>query len=160
MDFGFVDPTAAVDTLYDRENHTIYIFNEYYKRGAQLSEIADAMRSMILFKNKIYCDSAEPRSIQFLKSEGFNAMPCVKGKDSVKAGILFLQDNKIVVKDTCPNVIKELENFSYIKSKQTGEYTEETTHEFSHAIDACRYAYSDVYTNTKLKSINKAAFGL
>ena len=54
----------------------------------------------------------------------------------------------------------ELENFSYVKSKQTGQYTEETTHEYSHAIDACRYAYSDIYTQTKMKTFNKTSLGL
>ena len=73
---------------------------------------------------------------------------------------MFLQDHLIIVHPKCKNFITELENFSYIKSKQTGEYTEETTHEYSHAIDACRYGYSDIYTQTKLKTINKAAFGL
>lgn len=54
----------------------------------------------------------------------------------------------------------ELENFSYVKSKQTGEWTENTTHEFSHVIDACRYAYSDIYTVKKLKTLSKTALGL
>ena len=54
----------------------------------------------------------------------------------------------------------ELENFSYIKSKQTGEWTEETTHEWSHAIDALRYSYSDIYTNKKMKTLNKTILGL
>ena len=101
---------------------------------------------MNLKKTKIYVDSSEPRSIQFLKNEGINAVGCTKGKDSVKAGLMFLQDNLIIVHPSCRNFIMELENFSYIKSKQTGEWTEDTTHEYSHAIDACRYAYSDIYT--------------
>ena len=32
-DLGCVDPTTIVDTLYDRNNHKIYVFNEFYKRG-------------------------------------------------------------------------------------------------------------------------------
>ena len=96
----------------------------------------------------------------FFRSEGINAEACAKGKDSVKAGLMFLQDNLIVVHPKCQNFIMELENFSYIKSKITGEYTEDTTHEFSHAIDACRYAYSDIYTYKKLKSFDKAKLGL
>lgn len=32
-DLGFVDPTTIVDTLYDRNNHKIYVFNEFYKSG-------------------------------------------------------------------------------------------------------------------------------
>lgn len=160
LDIGWVDKTAIIDTLYDKDNKTIYVFNEFYKSGCQLSEIVEAAKAMNLTKTKIYVDSAEPRSIQYFKQEGLAAYPCAKGKDSVKAGLMFLQDNLIIVHPTCRNFITELENFSYIKSKLTGEYTEDTTHEWSHAIDACRYAFSDIYTSTKLKSINKANFSL
>lgn len=160
MDLGWVDKTAIIDTLYDRKNKTIYVFNEFYKSGCQLTELASAIGRMNLKKTKLYVDSAEPRSIQYFKQEGINAVACTKGKDSVKAGLMFLQDNLIVVHPKCQNFITELENFSYIKSKITGEWTEDTTHEYSHAIDACRYAYSDIYTQTKLKTFNKSAFGL
>lgn len=159
-DLGWIDKSAIIDTLYDKENHTIYVFNEFYKSGCQLSELADAIKKMGLAKSKIYVDAAEPRSIQFFKNEGINATACAKGKDSVKAGLMFLQDNLIIVHPKCKNFITELENFSYKKSKQTGEWTEDTTHEWSHAIDACRYGYSDIYTNTKLKTLNKAVLSL
>lgn len=160
MDLGWIDKSAIIDTLYDRKNKIIYVFNEFYKSGCQLSELASAITDMNLKKTKLYIDAAEPRAIQFFKQEGINAYPCKKGKDSVKAGLMFLQDNLIIVHPNCKNFINELENFSYIKSKQTGEWTEDTTHEWSHAIDACRYAYSDIYTNTKVKTIDKAALGL
>ena len=160
MDLGWIDKSAIIDSLYDRENKIIYVFNEFYKSGCQLSELASAITDMNLKKTKLYIDAAEPRAIQFFKQEGINAYPCKKGKDSVKAGLMFLQDNLIIVHPNCKNFINELENFSYIKSKQTGEWTEDTTHEWSHAIDACRYAYSDIYTNTKVKTINKAVLGL
>ena len=160
MDLGWVDKSAIIDTLYDRANHTIYVFNEFYKSGCQLSELADAVVNMNLKKSKIYVDAAEPRSIQYFKNEGINAVACAKGKDSVKAGLMFLQDNLIIVHPRCQNFIKELENFSYIKSKETGEWTDKTTHEWSHAIDSCRYAYSDIYTNKKLKTLDKSLLSL
>jgi phage terminase large subunit len=160
MDVGWVDPSAIIDSLYDRENKVIYVFNEFYKSGCQLTELAEAIEKMNLKKNKLWVDAAEPRTIAFFKSQGINAVPCIKGKDSVKAGIMFLQDNLIVVHPKCKNFINELRNFSYIKSKQTGLYTEDTTHEFSHAIDACRYGYSDIYSSSKVKTLNKSALGL
>jgi phage terminase large subunit len=160
LDLGWIDKTAIIDTLYDKQNKIIYVFNEFYKSGCQLNEIADAIGRMELMKAKIYVDAAEPRSIQYLKNNGIRAEACAKGKDSVKAGLMFLQDNLIIVHPSCRNFITELENFSYIKSKQTGEWTEDTTHEWSHAIDACRYAYSDIYTNKKLKTMSKAALSL
>jgi phage terminase large subunit len=160
MDLGFVDPSAVIETLYDRENKTIYVFAEFYKKGCQLSELAAAIFEMGLRKVKIMVDAAEPRSREYFRNKGINAQPCIKGADSVKSGIMFLQDHTIVVHPNCPNFIMELENFSYIKSKKTGEWTEDMTHEWSHAIDACRYAYSDVYTNKKAKTMSKSALGL
>jgi phage terminase large subunit len=160
MDLGWIDKTAIIDTLYDRENRTIYVFNEFYKSGCQLSDIASAIEDMNLMKTKIFVDAAEPRSIQYFKQQGIRAEACAKGKDSVKAGLMFLQDSLIIVHPSCQNFLNELENFSYIKSKVTGEFTEDTTHEWSHAIDACRYAYSDIYTQTKLKTFSKAALSL
>lgn len=160
MDLGWVDKTAIIDSLYDRKNKTIYVFNEFYKSGCQLSELVDALKDMNLTKTKVYVDAAEPRSIEYFRNNGINATACAKGKDSVKVGLMFLQDNRIVVHPSCRNFINELENFSYIQSKLTGEWTEDTTHEYSHAIDACRYGYSDIYTQTKLKTFDKSVLGL
>lgn len=161
LDLGWIDKTAIIDTLYDRQNKTIYVFNEFYKSGCQLSTIADALKEMNLQKTKVYVDAAEPRSIQYFKQEGLNTVACAKGKDSVKAGYMFLQDNLIIVHPSCKNMIVELENLSYKKSKLTGEYTDEfEDHTFTHACDALRYGYSDIYTNTKLKTFNKAALSL
>lgn len=160
MDLGWIDKSAIVDTLYDREKKIIYVFNEFYKSGCQLSELVQAIDDMHLKKSKIFVDAAEPRSIQYFKQKNINAVPCAKGKDSVKAGLMFLQDHMIIVHPKCKNFIMELSNFSYIRSKITGEWTEDTTHQYSHAIDACRYGYSDIYTNTKLRTLHKDILGL
>lgn len=160
MDLGWIDPSAIVDSLYDRENGVIYVFNEFYKSGCQLQELSDAIGAMNLKRIKLFVDSAEPRAITYFKQQGINATACSKGPNSVRTGLMFLQDHKIIVHPKCKNLIDNLENFSYIKSKQTGEWTEDTTHEWSHAIDALRYAYSDIYTQTKMKTLNKSALGL
>lgn len=159
MDLGWIDKSAIIDSLYDRENKIIYVFNEFYKSGCQLSELAQAIRDMNLAKSKIYVDSSEPRSIQYFKNEGINATPCAKGRDSVKAGLMFLQDHLIIVHPSCSNFIMELENFTYKKNRY-GEWTDETDHTYSHAIDACRYGYSDIYTSTKMKTLSKDVLGL
>lgn len=160
-DVGYIDKTAIIDTLYDRKNKTIYVFNEFYKSGCQVSEIANAVKDMNLQKTRLYVDSAEPRTIAYLKGEGINAVGANKGKDSVKAGYMFLQDNTIVVHPKCQNLITEFENLTYKKSKVTGEYTEEfSNHDYTHACDSLRYAYSDIYTNKQLKTFDKAILSL
>lgn len=159
-DLGYIDPTTVIDSLYDEKNKRIYVFNEFYKSGCQLDEVATAMDQMGLRKTKIYMDSAEPRSIDYFRKQGFNAVPCIKGRDSVKARILFLQNNEIIVSPECKNLIVELENFSYLLDKKTGKLTEETEHQYSHAIDGLGYAYSDIYTKSRLKSLDKSILGL
>jgi phage terminase large subunit len=161
MDVGWVDKTAAIFTLYDKEQKIIYIFDEFYKSGCQLAEITEALNAMKIGKTRIFVDSSEPRTIAYLKQQGINAAPCIKGKDTVKAGYMFLQDNTIVVHPQCKNMINELENLCYAKSKMTGEFTEEfENHDFTHACDAARYAYSNIYTQTKMKTINKNTLSL
>ena len=160
MDVGWIDATAAIDTLYDKKNRTIYCFNEFYKSGCQVSEMAEALKAMGITKTKLYVDSAEPRTIQALRNEGINAAACAKGKDSVKAGYQFLQDNTLIIHPNCKMLLRDLDNLVYIKSKQTGEYTEDIEHEYTHSIDGLRYAYSDIYTNTKLKTLDKTLLSL
>lgn len=159
-DLGFIDPTTILDTFYDKATKTIYVVNEYYKKGQQLDAVSEAIRAMELSKTRIYMDAAEPRTIDYFKRQGFWVAPCIKGKDSVKAGISFLQNHHIVVKPQCQNLITELENFSYTKDKN-GNYQEDSyTHEFSHGIDGLRYAYSDIYTKSGLRTLDKSALGL
>lgn len=159
-DLGYVDPTTIVCSLYDKANGRVYVYDEFYKSGCQLDEVAQAMRNMNLGKTKIYMDSAEPRSIEYFRRQGFNTVPCIKGRDSVSAGFSFLQNLEIIIHPSCVNVIREFENLSYIKDKHTEKFTENMTHEFSHAIDGLRYAYSDIYQNKQLKTLNKALLGL
>lgn len=78
----------------------------------------------------------------------------------MEARIKFLQNNKLIIHSSCSNLIRELSNFSYIKNKNTGNYSDKMTHEYSHCIDALGYAYSDIYMNNKLKTYSKSMFGL
>ena len=159
LDFGYIDPSVVVQSFYDKENKTIYVFDEYYRSGIQLDILANYLTDAKLNKVQIWCDSAEPRSIDFLRHKGFNTVPCIKGQDSVKARIAFLQNNTIIVHPHCQNVLRELANFSYIKDRYD-KYTDKTTHEFSHTLDALGYAYSNIYKNDRLRTMDKSILGL
>ena len=159
LDFGFRDPSAIVASMYDKENKRIYVYDEWYKANQQLDDIYKAVVAMKQHKAKIWCDSAEPRSIEFLRQHNINAVPCIKGPDSVEARIAFLQNHEIIIHPSCENVVREFENFSYIKDKD-GNYTDKTTHEFSHSIDALGYSYSDIYRKSNVRVMDKAILGL
>lgn len=159
-DLGYSDPSVVVDSYYDRKTRTIYVANMFYRRGCQLDTIAEEMQKIITKRTKCYMDSAEPRSIEYFRLKGFNVYACLKGQGSVEARIRFLQNHKIIVHPQCEDMIRELSNFSYIKDPKTDRYTEKTTHEFSHSIDALGYAYSDVYMNNQLMTFDKKLLGL
>lgn len=154
IDWGFVDPTTVVVSLFNKLDKTIYIIGEFYKRGATLEEIKEGIESLGIKKQRLYCDGAEPDKVDYLRRQGFNAVSAKKGAGSVKAGISFLQDMTIVCHESCTHVATELENYVYLKDKKTGQYLEDSyDHDFSHTMDALRYSYSDLYTMGRMRSV-------
>lgn len=159
-DLGYIDATTIVPSLYDKNTNRIYIYDEFYKSGCQLDKVYEAMIDMQLNKTKIYMDSAEPRSIDYFKRKGINAVPCLKGAGSVKARITFLQNHEIIIHPKCKHLIEEFSNFAYEKDKQ-GNYIEDSyTHQYSHGIDGLGYAYSDIYTKGNIRVLDKSVLGL
>lgn len=152
-DMGFTDPSTCVVSLWDKENKKIYVISEYYQRGASFEELAEGIKGCGVNKNKVFIDNADPRAIKYFAEHGINAKACKKGKDSNKLYMSFLQDHEIIVHESCKNIAMELDNFSFVKDKVTGLYNQDrTTHEWSHAIDALKYSYSDVYRSNKLNT--------
>lgn len=158
MDLGFVDPSTIVSSMFNAETGTIYVFDSWSERGCQLDEIKKALeqREWITRHIKIYMDSADARAIDYFRRQGYNAVQCLKGPGSVESRITFLQNNEIIVNERSgQKLITELSNFSYIKDKKTGKYTEKTTHEYSHCIDGLGYAYSDIYTKGRVRTFDR-----
>jgi phage terminase large subunit len=145
-DSGVIDASTIAVSLWDKENKIIYVIDEWYARCATLDEHYQAIIDLGLEKQRIFVDSADTRLIQFLKSKGINAVPTKKGAGSVEKRIDFLLNHQIIVlTDRCSSATAEFQNFSWIKDKQTGAFTERTTHEWSHYIDGLSYAYNDIY---------------
>ena len=142
LDFGFTnDPTALVVSLCDTNSKEIYIFDEYGNVGMTNPEIAEVLKSMGYSKNIIMADSAEQKSIEEIRRAGITKIKaCKKSPDSVKHGIQQLQQYKIYVHPKCVGVITELQNYSWKKDKQTGEYINEAVDQFNHYLDALRYS--------------------
>ena len=154
-DIGFTDPSTVVVSLWDKENKKIYIISEYYQRGATFEEITQGIFSCgVEGKQRVYVDNADPRAIQYFQQQGINALPCKKGKDSNRLYMLFLQNHEIIVHPSCPNTLKDLDNYVYLKDKDGNYDSDRTDHSFSHTIDALKYSYSDVYKSRRLGSID------
>ena len=159
LDFGFTnDPTAIVASIV--KDDSIYVFREYTGTGKTNQQIADIIVSMGFSKSTIIADSAEPKSVAEIKRCGIQRIrESTKGKDSIIHGIQRLQGYNIIVHPSCENIITELENYSWIKDKATGEYTNKPIDMFNHSLDALRYSLQALDAH-KFTAVDKSLLGL
>ena len=141
LDFGYTnDPSAFVCIFLDKENKKIYVFDEIYKEGLSNKKIFEEINAKGYAKEVIKADSAEPKSIDELKSLGlYRVKGSRKGKDSIMNGIQFIQNYEILVHPNCPNFITEISNYTWAKDK-FGSNVNKPIDEFNHLMDALRYA--------------------
>jgi phage terminase large subunit len=137
LDFGYTnDPSAIVDVYYYNGG---YILNEIcYSKGLSNKQIADT----ILAQEKqclVIADSAEPKSIDEIRSYGINIQPATKGQGSLNQGIQYVQDQTISMTKGSLNLIKEYRNYLWATDK-TGKTLNEPEGGLDHAMDATRYA--------------------
>lgn len=161
LDFGFVnDTTAFIASVLIEESKEIYIFQEWGETNKTNDEIAAVIKALGFSKSAIIADCADQKSIEEIKRCGVPRIKASrKGSDSILHGIQKLQQYQIIVHPSCEKTITELENYSWQKDRQSGEYINKPIDKFNHFIDALRYSLQCV-NDGKLKTINKAVLGL
>lgn len=135
LDFGYTnDPTAAI-AIYEYNGG--YIFDELlYRKGMSNKAIADALQT--LPNTLVVADSAEPKSIDELKSYGVNIIPASKGPGSVNQGIAYIQDQKCSITKRSTDTLKEYRNYLWLRDK-SGKVINTPQDYDNHALDAIRY---------------------
>jgi phage terminase large subunit len=134
LDFGYTnDPTSIIEVY--KYNDTRILNEICYNKGLSNSQIS----KYITTKLPCYCDSAEPKSIDELKSYGVNAYAVTKGNDSINFGIQVMQKENYLVTKNSINLINELQKYTWAKDKKTGLKLNKPIENFNHAIDAVRY---------------------
>lgn len=150
LDFGFSsDPTAFVRVHLDNKRKTIYVLDEFASRDLFIDDIANELKTRI-GREYITCDSAEPRSIQDLKRNDIKALSAKKGPGSIEHGIKWLQGHKIIVDDSCTEIIKELSTYKY-KEDKDGNVIAKPVDANNHILDALRYALESEMVGNQLK---------
>jgi phage terminase large subunit len=140
LDFGYTnDPTAIVAIYYLNGE---FIWDEIaYQKGLSNKMIADLLQQQP--KARIVADSAEPKSIDELRSYKLQVTGAHKGPGSVLQGIQNVQAQWISVTKRSINIIKEYRNYVWITDKD-GRILNEPVDIYNHAMDAGRYAMEDL----------------
>ena len=161
LDFGYTnDPAAFFCGILDQEQKEIYVFDEIYQKGMQNTTIYSNIEKLGFKKEIIVADSSEPKSIEHLRGLGlYRIKPSKKGKDSINAGIQFIQDFKIFIHPRCVNFITEISNYAWDKDK-FGKALNKPIDDFNHLMDAMRYALEDYMRNNRMTTINKNILGV
>ena len=148
LDFGYTnDPTALFCGLIDTTNKTLWVFDEIYKPGMSNEDIARDITGAGYSKERIRADSAEPKSIDRLRTLGIQHIrKARKGKDSVNNGIDFIQDYKIFIHPRCVNFLTEIGNYTWATDTKTGKKLNIPIDDFNHLMDAMRYALEEFIT--------------
>lgn len=144
MDFGYVnDPSTLFCGLVDTVAREIYVFDEMYEKGMTNEDIKDRVSEMGYSKERIKADSAEPKSIAYLRKAGLTRIRAAKkGPDSIRAGISIIQDYKIIIHPRCVNFITEISNYTWDKDKFDNAINKPID-DFNHLMDAMRYAMEE-----------------
>jgi phage terminase large subunit len=139
LDFGYTnDPTAIVAAY--QYNGAYILDEELYQRGMTNNSIADFLKNLTY--SLIKADSAEPKSIEEIKQYGVNIVPVTKGKDSVRQGIQFVQDQRLSVTKRSINLIKEYRNYMWMQDSD-GKFLQRPEGGNDHCLDSVRYIFDD-----------------
>jgi phage terminase large subunit len=135
LDFGYSNDETAIVAIYYYNGG--YIFDEItYQKGLSNRQIADILLN--LPRSLVIADSAEPKSIDEIKSYGVNILPSEKGKDSVLAGIQFVQQQRVSATKRSVKLWKEYRNYIWLTDKN-GSIINEPSPILDHLMDAVRY---------------------
>lgn len=146
-DWGYsIDPSVLVRCF--TKDRTLFIDREAYEIGCEIDYLGNLFDQVPGARSwTITADSARPETISYMQRHGFPRMKAaVKGKDSVKEGVIFLQNFDIIVHPRCKHTIDELSSYSYKVDPKTEKVIQPPVLEDkkNHVIDSVRYAIEDI----------------
>ncbi len=152
LDFGYTNDPSSIVAIYSYNGG--YILDEIcYQKGLSNRQLADILQNQP--KALIVADSAEPKSIDEIKSYGLTIIPCVKGKDSVLQGIQYVQHQRISVTRKSTSIVKEYAGYLWMTDKE-GKTINVPEHTWSHSMDAIRYGMDSLKPTEPLTSEQRA----
>jgi phage terminase large subunit len=141
LDFGYSNDPSAIVAIYYYNGG--YILDQItYQKGLSNKQLADILNSQEI-RTLCVADSAEPKSIDEIMAYGVSITPAEKGPDSVEYGIQLVQSQRMSITKRSIDVIREYRNYLW-KTDKDGKILRVPEHQFSHSLDAVRYAMTNM----------------
>jgi len=135
QDFGFNVASALVKV--ELFEGAIYVDELLYETKLTTNDLTERYKPLqIESYNEIYCDAAEPKTIEELKRAGFNTFPADK---DVTEGIRKIKSMPLYITERSTNLLKEIRSYKW-KVDKDGKVLDEPVKFNDHALDALRYA--------------------
>ena len=140
VDFGYNVPSAIVKMGF--KDGAVYADEVLYETKLTTGDLIERLKVLDIRKSdELFCDNAEPKTIEELKRAGFNAKPAEK---DVYAGIQKVKSMPLVVTPGSTNLIKEMKSYKWKLDKDGKIHPDEVPVKMmDHACDALRYG---IYT--------------
>lgn len=159
LDFGFEESyNALLSCCVDDKNKILYIYDEVYMnhitddRFSQREDVRRVAERAGRCEKPICADSAEPKTIQFYRQQGFNMYGAKKYIGSRLQNTKKIKRfRKIVCSPKCKNTIKELKDLTYAKDSKGNAIYDEFNID-PHTFSALWYAL-DTYTVADIKDL-------
>jgi len=135
VDWGFSNPSVILAVAY--YDDAPVVLDEVYEERLTVEDLATQLGRLCDDHGDgvVYCDPAEPASIEQLQRAGFDAVPA---DNDVQPGIQHVASRKdaLHVSERCQNLINEFGMYQY----RDGGDSDNVRKEHDHAMDALRYA--------------------
>ena len=143
LDYGYSnDPTALTDILY--ADGFYYLDELIYKTKLLNKAISKEMEFLGVDRfETITADSAELKSNEDLRVEGWIILDAKKGPDSIVYGVSKMQELKFKVTKRSLNLINELQKYTWMTDK-SGNSLNKPIDNYNHAIDGIRYHFQTI----------------
>jgi phage terminase large subunit len=137
-DFGFTDPSVAVELYADTTNKRLFVLDEVCEVGLGPDGIAQLFLKLDRVKGgwPVYCDNSRPGLIRHLKDKGINAKAATKLDLKIRIDSLKLWS--IHIDPGCEKTIQEFGLYSWKQDRQ-GSILPEPEDKNNHSIDAVAY---------------------
>jgi phage terminase large subunit len=152
QDFGYTMPSALVDIeIYEG---AVYVDELIYEPKLTTSDLIERYKSLgIDKKEEIFCDAAEPKTIEEIRRAKYNVKPADK---DVTEGIRKVKSMPLYITERSANIWKEIKSYKWRTQKNPdgGESNIDEPVKFNdHAMDAIRYAVFTKLSKPRRKSV-------